>query len=75
MAALPTGALPPLNFSAPATSSAKNGDFLGGQSMFSQGDWNVSTGSGDTGLTFKPLMWVALGAGVLWFLSKRKKAA
>ena len=59
-----------------ATSSAKNGDFLGGSgSVMSSGAWTVVTGGGDNGLTSNAMLWAVVGAGALWFLMRKKKAA
>lgn len=59
-----------------ATSSAKNGDFLGGGGTgMTSGAWNVTTGGGDNGLNMNTILLVVAGAGALWFLTRKKKAA
>lgn len=69
-------AMPPLQVSASSSASAKSGDgnFSGSTIGIKQGDWNVSTGSGDTGLSMKYVLYAAAAGAVLWIIRKKKAA-
>lgn len=61
--------------SSSSSSSAKGGEFMGGTSSFMQGAWNVNTASnGQVGLSTNTVLLIAAGAGVLWFLTRKRKA-
>lgn len=62
--------LPPLQVSASSGAGAFGGDgnFSGSTIGLKQGDWNVTTGSGDTGLNMK---WMAIAAAVGVYLAYR----
>jgi hypothetical protein len=68
--------MPPLQVSASSSASAKGGDgaFGGSSSALSQGDWNVSQGSGDAGSSNTTWLYVLAAAGAAWFLAKKKAA-
>lgn len=67
-------ALPPLNLAASANATARGGEFFGGGSPFSQGDWIVNTGSGENGMSQKTIFMAAAVGAVLWFMCRKKSA-
>lgn len=67
--------MPPMNLSASSSATSRGGEFLGGGGGFNQGDWIVTTGAGDAGMSTKTmLIFAACGVGVLWLLNRQKKS-
>lgn len=69
-------AMPPLQVSASSSATATGGDgnFSGATIGLKQGDWNVTTGSGDSGSGVKYLAYAAVAGLVLWMMKKKKSA-
>jgi hypothetical protein len=60
------------NMSASASSSAKGGEFAGGNSGWTQGDKNISFASGDAGSSPNNLLYLAAAALVILWVMKKK---